>query len=45
MMGLKLQIVPGPIAPLSELTYNFTQRANYSVGGLYTVVEKSGISW
>ena len=38
------EIVPGPIAPLSELTYNFTQRANYSVGGLYTVVGKVALA-
>ncbi|MBU0941210.1 MAG: S8 family serine peptidase [Bacteroidetes bacterium] len=38
------EIVPGPIAPLSELTYNFTQRANYSVGGLYTVVGKVSLA-
>ncbi|MFB0903140.1 MAG: S8 family serine peptidase, partial [Nonlabens sp.] len=35
-----VEIVPGPIAPLSEVTYNFTQKVNYSVGGVYTVVGK-----
>ncbi|MFE3866451.1 S8 family serine peptidase [Flavobacterium sp. LS2P90] len=32
------EIIAGPINPLSEVTYNFTQKANYSVGGVYTVV-------
>lgn len=32
------EIIPGPIAPLSEVTYNFTQKADFSVLGVYTVV-------
>lgn len=35
-----VEMVAGPIAPLSEVTYNFTQKADYSVGGVYTVVGK-----
>mgnify|MGYP003671993064 CR=1 FL=1 len=32
------EIIAGPINPLSEVTYNFTQKADYSTPGLYTVV-------
>lgn len=32
------EIVPGPIAPLSEVAYSFTQRADFSTLGVYTVV-------
>jgi hypothetical protein len=33
-----VEMIAGPIAPLSEATFNFTAKADYSVGGLYTVV-------
>jgi hypothetical protein len=33
-----LETMPGPIAPLSEATYNFTQKADFSAGGVYTVL-------
>jgi len=32
------EVIAGPIAPLEEVTYNFTQMADYSVTGSYTVV-------
>ncbi|MCW2119622.1 S8 family serine peptidase [Flavobacterium sp. 7A] len=35
-----VEIIPGPIAPLSELTYIFIQKADLSVGGVYTIVGK-----
>ena len=35
-----VEMVAGPIAPLTEVIYNFVTKANYSVGGLYTVVGK-----
>jgi hypothetical protein len=34
------EVIPGPINPLSDAIYNFTQKADYSVLGLYTVVGK-----
>lgn len=34
------EIIAGPVAPLSVVTYTFTQKADYSVGGVYTVVGK-----
>ena len=35
-----IEMIAGPIAPLAEATYTFTQKADYSVGGVYTVVAK-----
>lgn len=35
-----IEMIAGPIAPLTEVTYTFTQKADYSVGGVYTVVAK-----
>ena len=35
-----VEMVAGPIAPLGEVTYNFTQKADYSAGGVYTVLAK-----
>ena len=35
-----VETIAGPIAPLSEVVHTFAQRANFSVGGLYTVVGK-----
>jgi len=32
------EVIPGPIAPLSEASYDFTQKADFSVPGVYTVV-------
>jgi hypothetical protein len=32
------EVIAGPIAPLSEVTYNFTQKVDYSAPALYTVV-------
>jgi len=32
------EIVPGPIPPLSEIAYSFTQKADFSTLGVYTVV-------
>ncbi|SDD08583.1 S8 family serine peptidase, partial [Williamwhitmania taraxaci] len=32
------EVVPGPIAPIAEATYAFTQTADFSVGGVYSVV-------
>lgn len=32
------ELIPGPIEPLSEVTYNFTQKADFSIEGLYKVV-------
>lgn len=32
------EIILGPIAPLSDITYSFTQKAEFSTLGLYTVV-------
>lgn len=33
-----VETIAGPVAPLSEVTYNFTQKADFSVPGLYAVV-------
>ncbi|HSD07704.1 S8 family serine peptidase [Flavobacterium sp.] len=30
--------IPGPINPLTEITYSFTQKANFSAPGFYTVI-------
>jgi hypothetical protein len=35
-----VETIAGPINPLSEVTYNFTQKADFSAPGLYTVVGK-----
>lgn len=35
-----VEIIPGPIAPLSDITYSFTQKANFSVLGSYSVIAK-----
>jgi hypothetical protein len=35
-----VETIAGPINPLSEVTYNFTQKADFSTTGLYTVVGK-----
>jgi Subtilase family/Concanavalin A-like lectin/glucanases superfamily/Domain of unknown function (DUF5011)/Secretion system C-terminal sorting domain/CUB domain len=32
------EIIPGPINPLSEITYNFAQKADYSVAGVYSII-------
>ena len=32
------EVIAGPIAPLSEVTYTFTTKADYSAPGLYSVV-------
>ncbi|WP_166926451.1 S8 family serine peptidase [Flavobacterium poyangense] len=32
------EIIPGPIAPLSSVIYNFVQKADYAVPGVYKVV-------
>jgi len=32
------EIIPGPIAPLTDLTYSFFQKADFSIPGIYTVV-------
>ncbi|MCG9792683.1 S8 family serine peptidase [Flavobacterium algicola] len=34
------EVLPGPIAPLSESTYTFTKTADFVAGGIYTVVAK-----
>lgn len=33
-----VEVIPGPINPLSEVVYNFNQTANYAAQNLYTVV-------
>jgi hypothetical protein len=33
-----VETIPGPINPLSEVTYKFTQKADFSAPGIYTVV-------
>ncbi|MCV9927799.1 S8 family serine peptidase [Flavobacterium sp. LS1R49] len=33
-----VETIAGPVGPLSEVTYDFTQKANFSVPGVYTVV-------
>ncbi|AYN04443.1 S8 family serine peptidase [Flavobacterium sp. 140616W15] len=33
-----VETIAGPVSPLSEVTYNFTQKADFSVPGVYTVV-------
>lgn len=33
-----IENIPGPVNPLSEVTYNFTQTADFSATGLYTVI-------
>jgi hypothetical protein len=35
-----VETIAGPIAPLTEVTHTFAQTANFSVGGLYTVIGK-----
>ncbi len=35
-----VETIAGPIAPLTEVTYAFAQTANFSAGGLYTVIGK-----
>ena len=36
--GTKItEIISGPINPLSEISYDFTQKADYSVAGIYTI--------
>ncbi|MCI9846959.1 S8 family serine peptidase [Flavobacterium pectinovorum] len=32
-----LETIPGPIAPLSEVSYDFVQKADFSAGGIYAV--------
>lgn len=32
-----IETVPGPIAPLSEASYDFAQKADFSAGGIYTI--------
>lgn len=32
-----VETIPGPIAPLSEVSYDFSQKADFSAGGVYTV--------
>ncbi|KIC01243.1 hypothetical protein OA88_14895 [Flavobacterium sp. JRM] len=32
------ETIPGPVNPLSEVTYDFTQKADFSAPGVYTVV-------
>ncbi|MEM8521693.1 S8 family serine peptidase [Flavobacterium sp. PL12] len=34
------EVIPGPIDPLKEVSYTFSQRANYSAGGFYKVAAK-----
>ncbi|WP_163407471.1 S8 family serine peptidase [Flavobacterium ajazii] len=33
-----VETIPGPIAPLSEVSYDFAQKADFSTGGVYTVI-------
>jgi len=33
-----VETIPGPIAPLSEALYDFTQKADFSVAGVYIVI-------
>ena len=35
-----VETIAGPIAPLTEVTHTFAQTANFSAGGLYTVIGK-----
>ncbi|MCV9934435.1 S8 family serine peptidase [Flavobacterium sp. LS1R47] len=33
-----VETIPGPVSPLSEVTYDFAQKADFSAAGVYTVI-------
>ncbi|WP_264550827.1 S8 family serine peptidase [Flavobacterium sp. N2038] len=35
-----IETIPGPVNPLSEVTYDFVQKADFSVPGVYNVIGK-----
>lgn len=35
-----VETIPGPVSPLSEVSYDFVQKADFSVAGVYNVIGK-----